>query len=89
MPAEGSPFERANGDRAMSSRDLPTASFFKGVRLIDPEAGVDQVTDLLVSTEGVRVKPRSGPEDAKHVDAAGLWALPGLVDIQVHSATRL
>ena len=68
----------------MSSQDLPTASFFKGVRLIDPEAGLDQVTDLLVSTEGVQINPEAVPEDAKHVDAAGLWALPGLVDIQVH-----
>ena len=68
----------------MSSQDLPRASFFKGVRLIDPEAGVDQITDLLVSVAGVERNPTKIPEDAKQVDGTGLWAIPGLVDIQVH-----
>ena len=61
-----------------------TTSFFTGVRLIDPEAGIDEVTNILVGPEGVVRNPSDVPEDARHVDGAGLWALPGLVDIQVH-----
>ena len=70
--------------RVMSSTSVRTASFFKGVRLIDPEAGVDTTTDLLVSPDGVQAAPASVPADAAHVDCTGLWAVPGLVDIQVH-----
>ncbi len=68
----------------MNSSNASTASFFKGVRLIDPEAGVDAITDLLVTPDGVQQNPESVPDDATHVDGAGLWAVPGLVDIQVH-----
>lgn len=68
----------------MNSSSAPTASFFKGVRLIDPEAGVDAITDLLVTPDGVQQNPESVPDDATRVDGAGLWAVPGLVDIQVH-----
>lgn len=68
----------------MNSMSAPNPSFFTGVRLIDPEAGVDCVTDLLVSTEGVQQNPEMVPETATHIDGSGMWALPGLVDIQVH-----
>ena len=68
----------------MNSSNASTASFFKGVRLIDPEAGIDAITDLLVTPNGVQQNPESVPDDATHVDGAGLWAVPGLVDIQVH-----
>lgn len=68
----------------MNSSNAPTASFFKGVRLIDPEAGVDTITDVLITPDGVQQNPESVPNHATHVDGAGLWAVPGLVDIQVH-----
>ena len=68
----------------MSMQNGTTTSFFKGVRLIDPEAGIDEVTNLLVGPDGVVRNPSEVPGDARYVDGAGLWALPGLVDIQVH-----
>lgn len=68
----------------MNSSSAPTPSFFKGVRLIDPEAGIDAVTNLLVTSEGVQQNPSTVPDNAKHVDGTGLWAMSGLVDIQVH-----
>ena len=68
----------------MSMQNGTTTSFFTGVRLIDPEAGIDEVTNLLVGPDGVVRNPSEVPGDARHVDGAGLWALPGLVDIQVH-----
>ena len=68
----------------MSSQSAASTSFFRGVRLIDPEAGVDKVVDLLVTPEGVHQNPSLVPDDAVQFDGSGLWALPGLVDIQVH-----
>ena len=68
----------------MSSSSVPNPSFFKGVRLIDPEAGLDEVTDLLVTADGVQQNPTAVPENATYVDGNGMWAMPGLVDIQVH-----
>jgi len=68
----------------MNSSSKPVPSFFKGVRLIDPEAGIDRVTDLLVTPDGVEQNPTDVPSNATHVDGEGLWAMPGLVDIQVH-----
>ena len=68
----------------MNNSSVPAPSFFKGVRLIDPQAGVDAVTDILVTPQGVQQNPATVPVDAKHIDGTGLWAMPGLVDIQVH-----
>jgi len=56
----------------------------RGARLIDPEAGLDEVVDLLVSAEGIQRNPTHVPEDTPVLQASGLWALPGLLDIQVH-----
>ena len=68
----------------MNSASGPTPSFFKGVRLIDPEAGIDAITDLLVTRDGVEQNPTAVPSNATQLDGTGLWAMPGLVDIQVH-----
>ena len=68
----------------MDNATVATPTFVKGVRLIDPEAGVDAVIDLLVTTDGVEQNPTTVPEHAQRVDGTGLWAVPGLVDIQVH-----
>ena len=55
----------------------------RGARLIDPAAGIDRVCDLLVRPEGITLDP--GPVEGEAViDGRGLWALPGLVDLQVH-----
>ena len=68
----------------MNRSSEPAPSFFKGVRLIDPEAGIDAITDLLVTPGGVEQNPTAVPSNATHVDGTGLWAMPGLIDIQVH-----
>lgn len=59
---------------------------FRGGRIIDPRNGLDAVQDLLcvegrVSAVGPTV---AAPAGAQVVDAAGLWVLPGLVDLHVH-----
>jgi len=68
----------------MTSSPSQSPLFIKGVRLIDPEAGFDGITDLLVTPDGVQRNPASVADDVQQVDGSGLWALPGLVDIQVH-----
>jgi len=54
----------------------------QGARLIDPATGTDRVCDLLVRPEGITIDP--GPVDDEVLDARGLWAMAGLVDLQVH-----
>ncbi|MEO0812860.1 MAG: dihydroorotase, partial [Myxococcota bacterium] len=57
--------------------------FISSVRLIDPHANFDSTVDLIVSEDGVRVAD-THPENARHIDGSGLWAIPGLLDLQVH-----
>ncbi len=54
------------------------------VRLIDPAAEIDAHAHLLISPHGIELNPESIPEDARVIDGRGLWAIPGLLDIQVH-----
>ena len=63
--------------------DAP-ATLLQGARLIDPEGDVDRVCDLLISPDGVVIDPSAVPPGVREIDARGLWALPGLVDLQVH-----
>lgn len=66
----------------MPPQDSPT--LVTRVRVIDPAAGIDAHHDVLVSPEGIRFDPEELPEDIVRIDGEGLWALPGLIDIQVH-----
>ena len=63
--------------------DAP-ATLLRGARLIDPEGDIDRVCDLLISPDGVVLDPAAVPSGIEEIDAHGLWALPGLVDLQVH-----
>ena len=62
------------------------AVLFRGGRLLDPRHGVDGVLDLLVQDGRVAAvgAALAAPAGAEVVDAAGLWVLPGLVDLHVH-----
>ncbi len=58
----------------------------KGGRVIDPSQGIDDILDILV--DGGRIKEigkgLAAPSGAEIVDAAGMYVVPGLVDIHVH-----
>lgn len=54
------------------------------VRVIDPAQKIDQVTRVLVSAQRIAIAPVDVPDDAIHIDGSGLWAVPGLIDLQVH-----
>ena len=53
----------------------------RGARVIDPAAGIDEIRDILIA-DGVFTD--TAPEDALVLDATGLIAAPGLVDMHVH-----
>ncbi|HSH44515.1 MAG TPA: dihydroorotase, partial [Longimicrobiales bacterium] len=58
----------------------------KGGRVVDPDAGVDQVLDVLLA-DGVVAKVGAdleAPEGAEVRDVSGLVVAPGLVDVHVH-----
>lgn len=53
------------------------------VRVIDPEAQIDRVTDVLIAPNGIQLDaPR--PAKARILNGTGLWAVPGFIDLQVH-----
>jgi dihydroorotase len=61
----------------------------KGGRVVDPEAGVDAVQDILISKgrvadSGKGLKPGKG---TTVVDAGGMLVLPGFVDLHTHLRT--
>lgn len=53
-------------------------------RVIDPAANLDDTLDVLVEEDRITLSPGRVPDGARRVDCQGLWALPGLLDIQVH-----
>lgn len=58
---------------------------FQGARILDPSRGMDETGDLLVC--GGKIERAGGAvpcEDARVIDASGLAAAPGLIDLHVH-----
>ncbi len=65
--------------------DQVTSWLIRGGRLFDPTAGLDDIGDVFVRDgviAGLGEVADAGPSAA--IDAAGLWVLPGLMDIHVH-----
>jgi len=58
----------------------------RGGRVIDPEAGRDEVADVLIEAGRITAVGPSiaAPADAEVVDAHGLIVTPGLIDLHVH-----
>lgn len=54
-------------------------------RVIDPDTGKDGIFDVLIS-DGIiiRVSKDIDDEADRIVDAAGMWVMPGLIDLHVH-----
>ena len=70
------------------STSNPGSLVLRGGRVLDPASGFDGVADVVI--EAGRIT-RLGPGAAKglgagarSIDAAGLWVVPGLVDLHVH-----
>ena len=68
----------------------------KNARVMDPETGFDQVTDILLDGEKIakigKVNDESGKDESGNeisgieqiIDASGMIAAPGLIDVHVH-----
>lgn len=68
----------------------------KNARVMDPESGFDQVTDILLDGKKIAKIGKADDESAKDVsgndtsgieqviDASGMIAVPGLIDVHVH-----
>ena len=56
----------------------------QGARCIDPLQGLDQIANLWVHPDGIEVNPEQVTGDPEVIDGTGLWAVPGLIDLQVH-----
>ncbi len=54
------------------------------VRVIDPAARRDEVTDLFVADGLLQPVPSVLPHDTQRLDAQGLIATPGFIDLHVH-----
>jgi dihydroorotase len=55
----------------------------RGARILDPVSGRDGTGDLLI-VGGRFAEPSVAPAGARVIDAAGLVAVPGLIDLHVH-----
>lgn len=59
--------------------------FIRGARIIDPSQNMDIMGDLLLNDGKIEaINPSLPPMDAEILDASGLVAAPGLVDMHVH-----
>src|SRR5512135_1632980 len=58
---------------------------FKNARLIDPVAGIDETTDILIVDGTIaRIAPRQPEEKTECFDLRGRVAAPGFCDMHVH-----
>lgn len=55
----------------------------RGARIIDPENGIDQIGDILIK-DGKFAPLSEQSADIQIINAEGLTAVPGLVDLHVH-----
>lgn len=66
----------------------PPALFISSARLVGEKAGADSTFDILVRDGRIASVTPAGrikqPADARVVDAAGKWVMPGLIDIHFH-----
>jgi len=63
--------------------DPPATLILSGARVIDPQAGTDDVRDVAI-LDGRLVDPRSMRGGADRIEAAGLVVAPGLCDLHAH-----
>ena len=64
------------------------AVWIKGARVIDPLNSMDEVADILVRDGAIaavgHLAPDTAPEDCRIIEAAGLVAGPGFIDLHAH-----
>src|SRR3984957_6898053 len=58
----------------------------KGAHIVDPANGHDEISDLWIRDETIVAAPRDGAQADETVDASGLIAMAGGIDIHSHIA---
>lgn len=59
--------------------------WIKGARILDPASGLDTLGDIHYEIGRiVAVHPGGAASETETIDARGLWAIPGLIDMHVH-----
>ena len=58
--------------------------YIKGARILDPASGIDAIHDLFIQNGRFSAIPESLPKGTKVIDAHGLVAAPGFIDLHVH-----
>ena len=58
--------------------------FIQGARIIDPATRRDETGDLLIREGRIHASASPVPRGARRIDARGLAAVPGLLDLHVH-----
>lgn len=62
-------------------------TLIKNGRLIDPQSGVDEITDIAIRKSKIIGIGKNIPEDfqaAEIIDAKNLWILPGIIDLSAY-----
>src|SRR5204863_2461634 len=81
------PARRGPAPPPMEAGTMPETRpiLFRGARVVDPAAGFDGVTDVLVA-DGViaGVGEALGGREEETIDCSGLVLVPGLVDLHAH-----
>ncbi len=60
------------------------AILIKGARLIDPSQGLDREGDLFLQDGKIQPTPKQVPQDCQVMEARGLVACPGFIDLHCH-----
>ncbi|MEI8139719.1 MAG: dihydroorotase [bacterium] len=63
---------------------MSTFFFIKGARILDPATRTEEVRDLFIRNGVMAPVPASLPPDTIMVEAKGLVAVPGFIDLHVH-----
>jgi len=63
---------------------MSTIFFIRGARILDPATQTDAVRDLFIQNGVMVPVPDTLPADTVVIDAQGLVATPGLIDLHVH-----
>ena len=88
------PVERLFENDLIGREERAAVLVIEGARILDPAEGLDMTGDIVIEGEKIRgtypaglgreEARRAGEENVQVIDARGLAAAPGLVDVHVH-----
>jgi len=64
--------------------DVIQPYYIRGARILDPASGMDAVQDLFIENGRLAKVPQTLPPETRVIDARGLVAAPGFMDLHVH-----